>query len=329
MYASGFCIAGGSYHRPMPMILPERTVDAWTASYITGRRWRARLWAPTERRPGERYDLAVGLGNVSGMPVPAHSEVWPDKVFVLEHKGVDEASGGRSVIWLRLRQLLDHLYEDRARGGSLVYYLLPDPDWNSFHPAPYGSLPDVAWRRTPGPKLPSGGRAWEGFQRWAHVVQVEEVHRYFERIRRIEPGRLKQRDHGGRADWVCALEMPEVRALRGRVSLRDFLSGVRRCTHGRIASEKRLRERRPDAADPYSDRLGSTLDSLDEALGAASGERAEDEEVGREEQEDMDLPDEPDDRGLAEIVSRPAFTTVYGVGDSRQMTEEVQRSSLF
>jgi hypothetical protein len=263
------------------------------------------------------------------MPVPSHAEAWPDKVFVLEHKGVDEAPKGRSVIWLRLRQLLDHLYEDRARGGDLVYYLLPDPDWNSFHPAPYGSLPDVAWRRTPGPKLPSGGRVWEGFQRWAHVVHVEDMHRHMERIRRIEPGRLTPRNRSGRADWLCALEMAEVRALRGRVSLREFLSGVRRCTHGRVASDKRLRAWRPHVPSPYASRLGPTPDSLDEAFGAAAGEGGEDEEIWREERGDLALPDEPDDESLAEIVQRPAFTTLYGVGDSEQALEEVQSSSLF
>src|SRR3954452_393082 len=100
----------------MPMILPERTVDAWTATYITGRRWRARLWAPTERAPGEGYDLGVGLGQVGGVPGLVDSEPWPDKVFVLGHKGVDEhRTTKQPVIWIRVRQLLEHLGADRVR----------------------------------------------------------------------------------------------------------------------------------------------------------------------------------------------------------------------
>jgi len=312
----------------MAMILPERTVDAWTASYITGRRWRARLWAPTERRPGERYDLGVGVGSVAGVPVPPHSETWPDKVFVFEHKGVDEGLGGVPIIWIRIRQLLDHLLEDRRRGGGLVYYLLPDPTWSSSHPAPYGSVPDVAWRRTPGPKLPSGGRAWEGFQRWASVAHVEDLLRLIGRVHRVEPKRFKGRAaSGGRAaDWVCSLDMAEVRGLRGRVSLLEFISGVRRCTQGRLVGDKSLRNPRPGPTS-YASRLTASPDTLAAALSDAEGE--EEATAGhRDEQEGLEVPDEPDAERLAEIFERPAFTTVYGIGDSEQDPERPQSSFL-
>src|SRR4051812_17875760 len=139
------------------MILPERTVDAWTATYITGRRWRARLWAPTERAPDEGYDLGVGLGNLGGTPGHVVPEPWPDKVFVLEHKGVDEHPTTRApIVWIRTRQLLTHLAADRARGGGLVYYVLPDVEWVRRQRAPYGVLPSIAARRTK-------GVTWDGF----------------------------------------------------------------------------------------------------------------------------------------------------------------------
>jgi hypothetical protein len=160
----------------MTMILPERTVDAWTATYITGRRWRARLWAPTERLPGERYDLGIGLGKVGGVPVPADPDPWPDKVFVFEHKGVDEKGGtkkkpGTPIIRIRGMQLLEHFYADRLWGGGLVYYVLPNPEWNRGRSAPYGTLPDVAVRRTRGP-------TWDGFQLWAMVAHVDAVAKF-------------------------------------------------------------------------------------------------------------------------------------------------------
>src|SRR4051812_11767524 len=101
------------------MILPERTVDAWTASYITGRRWRARLWAPTEQRPSEAYDLAVGLGQIKTSYDDDLREPWPDKVFVLEHKGCSEDARG-PYITLRLEQHVRHVWTDARAGGKLL-----------------------------------------------------------------------------------------------------------------------------------------------------------------------------------------------------------------
>jgi hypothetical protein len=308
----------------MPMILPERTVDAWTASYITGRRWRARLWAPTERREGERYDLSVGFRSVSGLPVPAHSDVWPDKVFVFEHKGVDERSNGEPIVWIRLRQLLRHSLEDRIRGGNLVYYLLPDPDWRGYQPAPYGVVPDVTSRRTRGPKLPSGEYAWEGFQVWARVAHVEDVRRQLQRIYVTSPGRFRSRPgpRRGKPDWACALTMAEVRAIRNQVSLRDFLSGVRRCTHGRIAGDSRLGPR-----SPWLLPLRSLEEALEIGLEDLEGEDRPHEDLPAqgEKAEEDDLPEDE----MSEVFERPFFTTVFGVGDSRLNVEEKPSSTLF
>lgn len=303
------------------MILPERTVDAWTAAYITGRRWRARLWAPTERFPGERYDLGVGFGNVGGGPVPPHRDPWPDKVFVLEHKGVDEGGPGSGpIVWIRVRQLLDHLAEDRARGGGLVYYLLPDPEWRSRRSARYGILPAVAWRRTRGPTLPLAGRyAWEGFQRWAFVVHVEDLCRFLAAIHVAVPGRFRPRaaSEARHSDWACPLKASELSSIPNGVSLRDFVSGVRRCTHGRRVSDLRLGG--PQAGAWLADRLGSSSDTLRDALlTAVEGER---------ERHDVELEDQPDlpprarkvaAEDMSEVFARPASTTVYGVGDSEQ-----------
>jgi hypothetical protein len=307
------------------MILPERTVDAWTAAYITGRRWRARLWAPTERFPGEGYDLGVGLGNVGGIPAAPHRELWPDKVFVFEHKGVDELRPGHSVIWIRIRQLLDHLAADRALGGGLVYYLLPNPEWRSRKAAPYGTVPDVSWRRTRGPTLPPTDKpAWDGFQLWAQVAHVEDLLQLIQVIFRADPHRFKPRPPrgGGSPDWACALEMTDVSLIQNLVPLRDFISGVRRCTHGRLAGDLMLGK--PQLAEPESaaSRLGPSLVSLGDALGAAEVPGLE---LAEEEVRNVDEPraEAGGDQAAvgdadSEVFDRPAFMTFYGVGDSKR-----------
>lgn len=263
--------------------------------------------------------------------MPPHSESWPDKVFVFEHKGVDEGRGGKPIVWIRMRQLLVHLFEDRARGGNLVYYLLPDPEWTEPNPAPYGTVPDVAWRRTRGPKLPSGGFLWGGFQEWARVVHVEDVLRRIRSIHLAAPHRFIPRpgaEKGGQ-DWVCALNMSEVRALRGQVSLRDFLSGVRRCTHGRLARDGSLRLGAPSPAVP-------PLSSLEDALALAAEKEREGEDSRRRGEGDISQPGDWKQEDLleegdaqADVFQRPAFMTAYGVGDSELRGEQEEASSLF
>jgi hypothetical protein len=296
----------------MAMILPERTVDAWTATYITGRRWRARLWAPTEQLPGERYDLGVGLGKVGGVPVPADPDPWPDKVFVLEHKGVDEErkAGGAPIVWIRVRQLLMHIAEDRAWGGSLVYYLLPDPEWRGRRPAPYGKLPDIAVRRTRGPaRAPARKPAWDGFQLWAVVAHVEDIYTTLCRIYTSAPAQVTPRPGRGglRRDRLCKLTMSDVWGIPGCLPLRDFISGVRDCTHGRLVTE-------PGVVGPVATgSRGPSLDELATALGI-------DPMLDVRPSEDDEQRDEvvTSDEEILKVFERPAFVTFYGVGDSEQ-----------
>ncbi len=284
------------------MILPERTVDAWTATYITGRRWRARLWAPTEQFPGERYDLGVELGKVGGVPVPADPDPWPDKVFVLEHKGVDEESKAGGVLFIRIRvsQLCMHLAEDRARGGRLVYYLLPDPEWRGRRSAPYGTLPDVAVRRTRGP-------TWDGFQLWAVVAHVEDVYTTLRRIYTAAPTQFIPRAGTGglRRDRLCKLTMSDVWGIPNRLPLRDFISGVRDCTHGRLVTEPGVTATGsggPPDVPPFLDELATGL-GIDPRLDIPPGGG-----------DDVVTSDEE----ALEVFDGPASTTFYGVGDSDQ-----------
>lgn len=111
----------------MSLILPERTVEAWTTAYIV--RWHphARIWAPTQNDPAG-WDHAFDL---------ARSAPAGHRAFVFEYKGVDV--GG--VISIDTRQLLRYV----TRGlSNVLWYLLPG--WN-VTTGP-GVVPTVAQLRT-------------------------------------------------------------------------------------------------------------------------------------------------------------------------------------
>lgn len=205
------------------MVLPERTVDLWTASYITKREPRARLWAPTERDPGERYDLVAGLAEIAR---PAGASDWPNKLFVLENKGVwlEEGVPPRHGIRIGTRQLWEHLRTDVAAGGSLLYYLLPalaprgkapDPDWSHFQSARAGQLPALAARRVRSIRGP-------GFEDWAVIVGVLDLFCYLYERRKLSQDRVELDPH-------------EAWRIKGSVSLKRFLTRVRECQAGRRA----------------------------------------------------------------------------------------------
>lgn len=63
---------------PFISIIPERTIDAWTASEVIAFDFRARVWAPTPRSQAaqEPWDFAI----TSSRP--------GEKLFVLENKGL-------------------------------------------------------------------------------------------------------------------------------------------------------------------------------------------------------------------------------------------------
>ena len=289
------------------MILPERTVDAWTAAYVTGRRWRARLWAPGERAPGERHDLAVGLGALGGLAGHGHREPWPDKVFVLEHKGVDVDRRGRPRLWIGVRQLLDHLAADRAAGGGLVHYVLPDPGWNRRQPARYGTVPVVAQQRT-------RGAGWAGFQRWALVVPAASVLARLRALHAEDPARFRYLPARDRRpdDWLCPLWTTEVWSLDERLSLRDFLTAVHRCTRGRLVGDLPAPVVLPPAPagrEPWA--FGRSHRRLALAL---TGEPPGDEAAAPPTTADGDG-DGPADLP-PEVLSFRDATTYYGVGDA-------------
>jgi len=286
------------------MILPERTVDAWTATYITGRRWRARLWAPTERAKDEGYDLAVGVGKVRGAAGLTHQNPWPDKVFVLEHKGVDEDSRGNPLIFIRVMQLRKHRAADHARGGKLIYYLMPDPTWRGRQHAPVGTLPPVTLRRTRGP-------TWTGFQRWAHVAHVDAVTAMLQSIHKADPTRFKPRTPRGRhgPDWICALTIAELRLMPNSVLLRDFITGVRECTHGRRVSTLPSASASTHPHEP-KDTPEPAL-SLQQALGL---DESPDIVHLNTDKHQPAIPRAT----LRDAFNRPAHTTFYGIGDTTE-----------
>jgi hypothetical protein len=203
------------------MVLPERTVDLWTAAYITKRERRARLWAPTERGPNERYDLAAGLAEVSSGEGPSR---WPNKVFVLEHKGVrlNDRASARHQIHIGIEQLWNHLKTDAEAGGSVLYYLLPalatrgeapNGIWWQHPTAPAGQLPTAAALRVVTAHGP-------GFENWAVVVSVLDLFCHLYRKRALRRSYFE-------------IDPAEAWDIQGAVSLKQFLTRVRKCQAGR------------------------------------------------------------------------------------------------
>lgn len=92
----------------MPRILPERTVEVWTAAYVS--RWHphARFWAPTQNDP-RKWDLSTAL------PTGRH--------FVFEYKAVEGYP--EPYVPINQDQLAAYAALNDGLGRTLVWYVLP------------------------------------------------------------------------------------------------------------------------------------------------------------------------------------------------------------
>jgi hypothetical protein len=124
---------------PTTAVIPERTIDAWTAAEILQFDPFARVWAPTPRSQAnsELWDYAVSAGRKD------------EKLFVLENKGLyQQGKAGVAFVGLDLVQL--------ARLTSLsnthhlpAYYGLPGVNEGELAPATSGVLGRAEARLTP------------------------------------------------------------------------------------------------------------------------------------------------------------------------------------
>jgi hypothetical protein len=113
---------------------------------------------------------------------------------------------------------------------------------------------------------------------------------------------------GGRLDdWTCALSTGELWAIPRRLTLRDFISGVRDCTRGRLVTD-------PGIAGPPAPGTGgppAVIGPSPDLLGPT---------LGMDPRAPRGVSDRFDDVLSAEAppdaFDRPAFTTFYGIGDS-------------
>ena len=89
----------------MPMVIPERTIDAWTSSEATAFDAFARVWAPDQATQGrsEPWDFAIA---------PTRSS---EKIFMLENKGLYSRSG-YTFVRIDVRQLLILIWLHQAFG---------------------------------------------------------------------------------------------------------------------------------------------------------------------------------------------------------------------
>jgi hypothetical protein len=160
---------------------------------------------------------------------------------------------------------------------------------------------------------------WDGFQLWACVAHVEALLSMLAAMFVVDPLRFSYRAAGGsrKDDWICSLAMDEVRAIPGQLTLRDFISGVRDCTHGRLVTDSGVTgSGQPAAPSGPPENLGPSDGPLGNALGVTR----------------VDGVTEPrasvsDDDDLAEVFERPGVATFFGIGDSEErfVGEHIER----
>jgi hypothetical protein len=174
-------------------------------------------------------------------------------------------------------------------------------------------VPSVAARRTK-------GLTWAGFQVWACVAHVDNLRAMLASIYVADPSRFSYRSAKAsrKDDWICGLTMSEVWAIPDRLPLRDFISGVRDCTHGRLITDPGVTGGGPPAGSsgppqnlgPSGDRLANALEVSPPRGGGDRGA------------EPSELAVDADD--LADIFDRPSSATFFGIGDS---DDELPRTS--
>jgi hypothetical protein len=133
--------------------LPERTVDAWTATVVASAYPAATIWAPTQMVPVKNWDFTLSLTEGS--------------VFVFEDKGAFPRRGGLSH-GLEITQPQLDVYCDIVdlEWGIPSYYVLPRPPAHVGQQEE-GTLFHAAHRRGPVPALP--------FEEWTYVVRCHDL----------------------------------------------------------------------------------------------------------------------------------------------------------
>src|SRR4051794_34503944 len=110
----------------MPIIIPERTVDAWLAAYLGERYAKVRLWAPTPPAQKKKTPWDIEVAS-------------PAKIVLFEDKAVWAERGVR--IQLRMQQ------HDRllvlSSAGCPIFYCVPCPDFRAVTRDSAGMMPDA------------------------------------------------------------------------------------------------------------------------------------------------------------------------------------------
>jgi hypothetical protein len=136
---------------PTPRVsIPERTVDAWVATYLCAEFPHLELWAPTTRG-WDDWDYAGDPGLGAG------------KLFVLECKSTVPV-GVQHVARLGWRQF--HRYLALPQTRSITYYVFPSPPWTGSPGAPP-------------PLVPSEARMWRGCEKWMYVIAARDLRRHY------------------------------------------------------------------------------------------------------------------------------------------------------
>lgn len=185
-------------------VLPERTVDAWTAIDVVEHFPRALLWSPTQNDP-KNWDLAAGLGD--------------GKIIIFENKGVclDLNAATAYFVSIDLDQLrayatLRHTVWPVRQ--QIAYYVLPDPPWDPpWRPHADDVLPMMAKHR-----LPAAGAG--ASDTWFFAVGAEDLAHYLDAFGRRAGQRSRR------------LRVKEIRRITNAQPLHDLLEEVRACRRG-------------------------------------------------------------------------------------------------
>lgn len=136
---------------PTPRVsIPERTVDAWVAVYLTRAFPRISLWAPTTRG-WDDWDYAGDPGLGDG------------KLFVLECKSTVPV-GTDHIARVGWRQFYRYLALPLTR--SITYYVFPSPPW-------FGSP------GAPPPLVPAESGRWRDCEDWMFVIAARDLRRHY------------------------------------------------------------------------------------------------------------------------------------------------------
>jgi hypothetical protein len=183
----------------MTRSMPERTVDAWVVDVIVRTFPNALVWAPTNVRSNENWDIAASMRD--------------GKALILENKGTEPVERSKKAplqthrIHIDTDQLDNYCDVVEPTSGLPVFYVLPNPPWQGN---PAGAVPAEAGFRA---------HSLQPFYCWSWVLSCTSLRNFL--------GFDASSGDYDRATF-CTHELP----ASGAITLGAFLQEVQECNYG-------------------------------------------------------------------------------------------------